>query len=190
MGALLLPLAIGTLAVGQIAEGQAAKTEAENQAAIAEYNAQVAENEAKAIEQRGRFESIQQAQEAERRQSALSLTSPGVVSTEGAPLLKQATQSTQDELANLLIGFDVRTAASRARSQATLFGLEAEAAKSRGKAAETASFIGAAGTILGGFAKSSGGESSLTKAGTSKGLSLKTSRTITGTTKSGGFFFE
>lgn len=152
MGSLLLPLAIGTIAVGQIAQGQAAKTEAENQAAIAEYNAQVSENEAKAIEQRGKFESAQQAQEAARRLSTLSLGFQGVVGTTGAPLLAKATQSTQDELSNLIIGFDTRTAASRARSQATLFRLQGSAAKSRGKAAVTSSFIGAAGTILGGFA--------------------------------------
>ncbi len=150
--------AISLIAGGQILQGQAAKRDAENQAAIQEYNAQVQENDAKQAEVRGAFESRRQAEAAERTQGLLvaNLGTSGLVATEGAPLLLKATQQTESELDNLLIGFDTQIEASRLRSGATLSRLGAKASKSRGKAAQTVSFIQAGGTILGGFAFAKG----------------------------------
>ncbi len=152
-GPLLLPLAVGTMAVGKIAEGQAAKRQAENKAAMAKYNAAVSEQEAKQIEARSRVESIQQAQEAARAQSALLATqgTSGAVMTEGAPLLVQATQATQSELDNLMIGYQGQIAAARARNQAALYRMEAKTLKKKAKSAWTSSLIGAGATVLGGF---------------------------------------
>ena len=55
------------------------------------------------------------------------------------------------ELENLLIGHEGRVQAGRARSQAELDRLSGKLAKKRGKAARTASYLQAGGTLLAGF---------------------------------------
>lgn len=149
------PGTLSLLAIGgsQVVGGIAAKREQENQAAIAKYNVAVSEQAARQEEVRTAFESQRQAAEATRRQSAIAanLGVSGVVATEGAPLLLRAKQETEDILENLAIGYTGRIAAARKRSQAALFGLEATAARQRGRAAFTSGIIGAGTTVLEGF---------------------------------------
>jgi hypothetical protein len=167
-GPLLLPAAIATMATGQVMGAMSAKRQGENEAAIAKYNAAVSEQEAKQVEMRSRFESVRQAEDAERVGSELlvNVSASGSTPTQGAGLLARATQSVQSELDNLLIGYEGRIGASRARSQAAGYRMEATAAKQRGQAGFTSGIIGAAGTtLLGAYAmrKPPGGD--YTKAG-------------------------
>lgn len=149
-GPMLLPLAIGTMAAGQVMQGFAAKRQGENEAAIAKYDQAVTNREVEQIELTNRFRSIQQAQESERigNEILVNVNALGSVPTQGAGLLARATQSVQSELDNLLIGYEGRIEASRARSQAAGYGIEATAAKQRGRAGFAAGMIGAAGTTL------------------------------------------
>jgi hypothetical protein len=188
-------MAFGTMAVGQIYAGEAARTQAENEAAIAEYNAQVAEQEAKQVEARSAFESMRQAEAAARIQGLLvaNLGITGAVMTEGAPLLLRARQEVELELENILIGYEGRTGASRARSQAALYGMEAGAATQRGRAARTASYIGAGSTLLMGFSQfgggGGGGGGGVAAGRTPSGGFVFEPGTISGRTPSGGFIF-
>ena len=153
MGGFLLPLAIGTQAVGTIAAANAARVQAENEQAIAEYNAKVEENEAKYQEQIAAFKSRRQAKEAARIRSQMlaSLGTTGAEIGVGAPLLALAAQDTESELDNLLIGYEGQIGASRARSRATGHRLTASAAGSRASSAMTAGYIKAGTGLLTGF---------------------------------------
>lgn len=143
----------GLAAVGQIQAAQAAAAQAESAKAMAEYNAQVAEQEAKAIERRTGFEGRRAAEAAERRQSKLraALGTAGVILTAGAPLKIQAEEAKESELEQLLISYEGDVAASRARSQAVLDRAQADIFGQRAGAARTAGFIGAGSTLLTGF---------------------------------------
>ena len=156
MGSLALLVAgTGLQAFGQIKAGQAASAEGKSQQNIDIYNAQVQEREAKAIEQRTAVEQRRQAEAAERRQSTLEagLGEAGAVSTAGAPLLLQAKQASESELANLNIGYTGREEATAARTQAQLDITQGKLARQRGKARATGRYIGAGSTLLTGFAK-------------------------------------
>ena len=155
MGSLaLLAAGVGLQAFGQIRAGQAASAEGKSEQNIANYNAQVQEREAKAIEQRTAVEQRKQAEAAERRQSTLEagLGASGTVTTAGSPLLLQAKQASEDELENLLIGDIGREKATAARTQAKLDVIGGKLARQRGKAKATGRFIGAGSTLLTGFA--------------------------------------
>ena len=149
----LFLLAMGTQAAGQIKAGQAASAEGKSRQNIDNYNAQVQEREAQAIEQRTAVEQRRQAEAAERRQSTLEagIGAAGAVATAGSPLLLQARQASESELANLNIGFTGREQATAARTQAQLDILGGKLARQRGKAKATGKFIGAGSTLLTGF---------------------------------------
>ena len=151
--ALAFGAATGLGVFGQIQAGQAAEVQAESARNIAEYNAAVARQEAKAIEQRTAIEQKQQAEEAARVQSALEagLGASGAVTTAGAPLMLQAKQASESELENLMIGYRGRVKAGRARSQAKLDVMEGKVAEQRGKATARGKYIGAGATLLTGF---------------------------------------
>lgn len=156
MAPLAIPLMLAGTAMsayGQIQQGQAAEAEAKSQQNMANYNAKVAERDATAVEQKTRIEQIRQAKESERRLSTLNMNmgKAGVVSTSGTPLLLQATQSAEDELDNLMIGYEGAQEASRFRSQAGMYRAEGSMARERGRNAKTASYIGAGATLLKGF---------------------------------------
>jgi len=150
---LALVAATGMTAYGQIQAGQAASVEAESAQNIANYNAQIQEREAKAIEQRTALEQRKQAEAAARQQSALEagLGAAGAVSTAGAPLMLQAKQASESELANLMIGYTGREEATAARTQAQLDRMGGKLAKQRLKAEAKGQYIGAGTTLLSGF---------------------------------------
>lgn len=156
MGALAVPLILagaGGQAAGQIFAGQTAYEEGKAQAKIAEYNAQVQDREAQAIEQRTQIQQRREAQAAERQMGSLraKLGASGAVTTAGTPLLLQTTQASESELQNLMIGFEGATEASRARGVASQYRMEGQMAKARGKSARTAGYLGAGTTLLTGF---------------------------------------
>ena len=154
MATLALVAGVGLQAFGQFKAGQAASAEGKSQQNIANYNAQVQEREAKAIEQRTAVEQRRQTEAAERRQSTLEagIGAAGAVATAGSPLLLQARQASESELANLNIGFTGREQATAARTQAQLDITQGKLSRQRGKARATGKFIGAGSTLLTGFA--------------------------------------
>ncbi len=172
---------VGLSAIGLARAGQARAADARNQAfaalgrqqdarsqqAIARYNAQVAENEARSIEIATLYRQRRQAREAQRRGSSLlaALGASGVVPSEGAPLELQATQAVEDELDIMLLGHEGQIRAGRARSQAQLdvmqatihgrqavqFGRQASVFGRRAGSFQRAGQLQAGATLLQGF---------------------------------------
>jgi hypothetical protein len=118
------------------------------------YNQQVQEREARAIEQKAAFDSLRQAKRARQTvgEARVSAATRGAVPGEGAPADIVTEQIAELELENMLIGFEGRKAAARARRQGELDVLAGIAAKRRGKTAKRAADISAGATLLGGFA--------------------------------------
>jgi len=143
----------GVAAAGQIQAGRVAEAEGKSAQNLANYNAAVMEQEAKAAEQKGRFEQQRQAKKAERIKSRLraSIAKTGAVVGVGTPLLVETEQAAELDLENLLIGYEARTMARRARSQAEIDRLSGKVAKRRGKAERLASYTQAGTTLLTGF---------------------------------------
>lgn len=144
---------LGLTTAGILQAGQAAASEAESQAAVAEYNAKIQEREAEAIEQQAQYAQRKQAEEAARYASTLraEFGASGVVSSEGTPLLIQSRQAAESELENLMIGYQGQRGVQRALSQAVLDRAQARLYKQRGRSARTAGYVGAGTTLLTGF---------------------------------------
>lgn len=140
-------------ALGQIQEGRAAAAEGESAQNIQNYNAAVAEREAKAIESKARFEGVRQAKEAARIKSSLRarLGISGVRTDVGAPVVLAEEQAAELELESFLIGAEARAKAGRARSEAELARLQGRVFRERGRQVRAASFMRAGGTLLTGF---------------------------------------
>ena len=102
---------------------------------IAEFNAQVAEQQAKAERLRAGFAQKRQAERGERVTSSLQagLGMAGGLGA-GTSLLLEAEQAAELELENLLIGFEGEVLARRAETQAELDRLRGRLAKQRSKA--------------------------------------------------------
>lgn len=156
----MAPLAagIGLLVAGQIQEGRAAAAEGKSAQNIQNYNAAVAESEAKAIEQKAGFEGIRQAREATRIQSSLRarLGISGVRTDIGAPVLLVEEQAAELELEEFMIGAEARAKAGRVRSEAELARLQGRLFRERGRQQRIASFMKAGGTLLTGFGLTGG----------------------------------
>jgi len=146
---LLLIAGTGTMAAGQIQAGRVAESEAESAKRIAEYNAAVMEQEAKAIRKQGSFEQMRQAKHAARVKSALRTK----IARQGAleSGLLEEEQAAELELENLLIGYEAEREAQRAISQAEIDRAAGKLALQRGVSAKKASYIGAGATLLTGF---------------------------------------
>ena len=146
---------VGISALGTYQAGQAQAEQAKGQQAMAEYNAQVARQEAKALETRSLYESRLQNKEAQRIGSSLEagLAASGVSPSAGTPLLIQATQAAESEMENLMIGYEGRTAAGRAMSQSKLDTMQAGIYGTAAKNYSRGGMIGAGATLLTGFGK-------------------------------------
>jgi len=186
----LVGLGVGLMAASQYAEGRAAQTDAQNQAAIAEYNAQVKEQEARQTEARSRFESIRQAEAAARGMGEMEagMGASGVIPTTGTPLLVQARQASEYELENLMIGYEGQIGASRARSEAAGYQMSAQAYRSQASNAMRSAWLNVGTTLLTGFAEpiSNWG---MRQGAMRRGLSAGSARTITGRSRLGGYTF-
>lgn len=156
-GAFALPQALmtvgtGVAAAGGISGGMAAASQAEAAQNLANFNAAVQEQEARAIKERAKFAQKRQAERGARVKSALE-AALGKVGGLGAPVAADlaAEQAAELELENLLIGFEGEIGARRALSQAEIDRISGKIVKQRGRAARTAGFFGAGGTLLTGF---------------------------------------
>lgn len=149
----LTTVGTGVAAAGQVAAGRAAEVEAESARNIANYNAAVMEQEAKAVRQKATFEQQRQAKRAARIRSTMQarIGVTGAVPTRGAPLLATAEQEAELELENLLIGYEGEIGARRAISAAEQERLKGRLAVQRGEAAKRAGYFRAGTTLLTGF---------------------------------------
>jgi len=139
-------------AYGAYAQGKAAQQEAENAAVISEYNAQVSEREAAAIDRATtkRDEILQQqAREFEATQRATYGRSG--VTMSGSPLTVLATtaQTLEQDRLTELAEYDLR--ASQARSQAVGQRLQGKSYQSQAKSAGRGAILSGVGTAFGGL---------------------------------------
>lgn len=176
------------MAGGQVYGGISAYGESKDEAKIAKDKAAVKEQEVKTIEAKTGFDVMRAAEEGERTQQTLqtNIGASGAVPTMDSPLLAQAVQASENNLKNLMIGYEGRISAQRARTEAEGFRLQGKMAKARGRSALTGSLISAGGTLLGGFfGEPEGGGGTLTpKTGGKLGKQLKKAGYFE---KSGGF---
>jgi hypothetical protein len=149
----LMALGIGLMAGSQVMEGISAQKEGAAEAKMADYNAKVEEQQARAIEQKTAYDQSRQADISARRQSSLSadLAASGAVTSSGSPLLIKAKQASEDELAMLNIGYEGATNASQARTAAAGYKIQGKYAKIRGQNKALGSYLGAGSTLLTGF---------------------------------------
>jgi len=145
----LLLTGVGLQAAGQIQAGRVAAAEGESAKRVADYNAAVMEQEAKAVRAKAGFEQRRHAKAARAKMSELQLWEAGTGTT-GSGLLAEE-QEAELELEGLLIGYEGEVEARRAESQAELDRISGKMAKKRGRAAKKAGFLGAGATILTGF---------------------------------------
>lgn len=145
-------------AAGAVQSGRTAAAQGRAASRMAAYNAQIQEREAKALEQKARFEQIRQAKRAARIKGTLrtQLAASGARMDVGAPLMIQEEQAAELELENLLIGYEGQVGAERARSQAELDRLQGKIYRQKGKSARKARYIGAGTTLLTGFGEAYG----------------------------------
>jgi hypothetical protein len=137
-------------AVSIIQQGRIADAQSKVQKALAERNAQVLEADAKAREQKARFDQLRQVKAAGRVKGALiaKLGASGARLDVGAPLDVITEQAAELELDNLLIGFEGATDAARLRDDARLTRVGGQFARDRGRAAKRASFTTAGVSLL------------------------------------------
>lgn len=146
-------VAAAVVAGGQVQQGMAAKEEGKAMRKIAEYNAQVLEQQAVAAEQRAGYAATLQEREGRRltaRQRAL-YAKGGVMVDEGTSLTVLTETARELEMERLMVLREGKVAAGQARSRAYGEQLRGKAAERRGKAAFRGSLLSAGGTILTGI---------------------------------------
>lgn len=123
-------------AKGLRAEGKSAQN-------IAEFNAQIEEQNAIAAKNKAKFEQQRQAKKGVAIKSALE-AKLGAAGGLGSPVAGDlvAEQASELELENLLIGFEGEVAAQQRLSQAELDRLSGRLSKQRGKSAARAANVG------------------------------------------------
>jgi hypothetical protein len=153
MAPALLIAGAGLAAGGQVYSGMAANAEGKDAQKIAEYNAKVNEQQAKAIEQKTIFDQRRQAEASEREMSSLTagIGASGATMSEGTPLLIASKQASELDLENQMIGYEGGIAAQQARNEASLNRMQGKFYRAQGKNRATASYIGAGSSLLTGF---------------------------------------
>jgi len=120
----------------QLSGAQGLRVEGKSAQNIANFNAEVAEQEGKAAQARAGFDQIQQEKEAQRIKSRLRA---GIGGAGGGGSKVEtdilASQAEESELENLLIGFEGEVASQRSKSKATGLRLEGRLARQRAKSA-------------------------------------------------------
>ena len=127
----------------QLSGAKALRVEGKSAQNIANFNAEVAEQEGKAAQARSGFDQMQQAKEAARIKGAMraGMGSAGVLGTKGS-LGIIGEQARESELENLLIGFEGETAMRQAGSRAEGLRLQGELDRQRGKSAGRRANVG------------------------------------------------
>jgi len=138
-----IPIAL--MAAGQVYQGMAADAQGKSAQNMANYNAQLAMRNKAQIEARGKRESIQQAEVAASRRSTIT----NQFGINDANIL--AAQAKEDEIENLLIGYDTQVAAQQQESQAALDRMQGDIYRQKGRNKAMSSYIGAGSTLLQGF---------------------------------------
>ena len=125
----------GLMMLGSIVSGYQQGQELKSMENMAEYNAKVSLQEAKAVEIKSAYDSQRQAQAAARVQSTLAanLGGSGVDVSVGSPLLIKAKQASELELENLFIGYEGRISAQQMRNQAALDNMQADLYKQQAR---------------------------------------------------------
>lgn len=143
----------GVAAYGMYQQGQAQAAAAKGQQAIADYNAQVAQMEAKSQAAAAGYQSQRAAEAAARQQSALraAIGASGVSPSEGSPLMVEGVQAAQSELDNLMIGYEGQLAVAKSLSQSTVDSMQASIYGQQASNYASAGLIGAGSTLLSGF---------------------------------------
>jgi len=136
-------------AAGAIQSGRQAAGTARNQKKISDYNSLLMEREAKAIEQKAKFDQLQHAKFSREKMGQLRVAQ-ATSGTTGSGLLEEE-QAAELELENMQIGYEGRVGAGKARSQAGIDRLSGDIALQRGRNARTASAFQAGSTLLTGF---------------------------------------
>jgi len=144
---------VGMQAMSQYRQGQAAEAEAKGQQQMSLYNAQVAEQNAQAIEAKTTFDQLRALKRGQNITGTLraKLGASGALMDEGAPARLVAEQEFENALDVALTGYEGRMEASQQRSAANLYKTEAQTYKMRAKNAGRAGKIGAGTSILTGF---------------------------------------
>lgn len=160
-GAVAAIAAIASAAVtaaGAIQQGK-------QQKAIAEFNAQVAENEAISARNAAQFEADLQSDRIERVIAAQRAGAGGAgVQIEGSPLAVIADTAADGELDRLAILFSGDIAAARATSQAAADRLQGRLAQTKARFSAVSALLGGASKAAGGFSGGFGGGSAPTVA--------------------------
>ena len=135
---------------GQIVSGFYGAQQADDEKAVAKYNAALMFARAKAIRMKTKFDQERQAEEGTRTQGDLraSIGGSGIVATQGAPLQALALQKTESALENYLIGYQGRVEANEAESQGQIYLAQAKAAGKRSKQSLVSGFASGIGTML------------------------------------------
>lgn len=144
---------IGMQAGAAIQAGRAAEAQAKASKGMADYNAAVAEQNAKMVAEKTKFDQRRHIRYARRVMGKLRAKQAvgGARLDVGAAFLVASEQAYELELENLLIGYEGQIEAGRWRSQAAGFRLRGEYAEMRGEAAKRASLYKAGATLLTGF---------------------------------------
>ena len=144
--------------VGQVQAGQAAAAEAKYQSAVLKNNAIQAEYAARDAIERGRVEELKQRIATKRligRQRAV-LAANGVLVDQDSALDITADTETLGEFDALTIRDNAAREALALRQQRGQFLSEATLARMRGRQAQTAGYVGAGATLLGGLGSVAG----------------------------------
>lgn len=158
---LITALTIGSTlmgAAGQIQQGQAANASAKYNAQVSEMNATLSERRAKDAIERGAVEEQRKRSEVARikGQQQAAMAANGVDLTFGSPLDTIVDTAVLGELDALTIRTNTHREAYDYRVDAVNKRAGGELEKMKGKAAKTAGYLGAAGTILTGAGKAYG----------------------------------
>ena len=135
----------------QLMAGKAAEDDANAQAKISEYNAEISERDANARAIKTGFDQLRQVEAGDRLVGKLRARAgaSGAVVSQGAPDRAITEQIVENAFDNAIIGYEGQQAESRLRSQAAGHLADAIGIKQRGKSAGYASLWKAGTTILG-----------------------------------------
>lgn len=132
-----------------ILRGRQADAEGKAAQSFAERNALVLEQDAKAREEKAKFDQIQQSKWAKKIMGKMVVAQAHAGAWSPLVLEEQAYEL---ELENLLIGYEGRTEAERLRDRALMTRIGGKYARMRGKMAKWAGYIGAGASLLSSFA--------------------------------------
>ena len=147
---LLSATAAAAAGTGAVMQYQGQKAASKSESAIAEYNAKIAEGEAKEAEQNAVYESMQNRRKTRQvlaSQNA-AIGASGAVKT-GSPLLALADTEKQLELDNVMAARNSVLTSNRFRQQSNLFSYQSKAVKRYGGAQATGSLLAGAGQAAG-----------------------------------------